>query len=279
MLMTNKENFITIDKDQNLSHAIDLMDKNNISRLMVTDDGKIMGILTEGDIGERLGTGRERKLRTTQLHVSGPMTKDLKTYELPSDAIYVSSEMKKDIKYSSNPEIVVDIARLMIEEGFSSVPLTEDGEIIGLVTKTDLIGCLNESKKPVKHFYTDEMIVCNPHDSLVHARKMMQEYEVERLVVMNKGMIAGIVTTKDIAEGLNTFRRALDSFTHPDIKRLRVQDVMTSDPVTIDHEAPVYRVVQIMQEEKISGIPVTGPDPGIITKTDLIREIASGNLP
>ncbi|MEA1924303.1 MAG: CBS domain-containing protein [Candidatus Altiarchaeota archaeon] len=268
--MTPKEDLVTIDKDQNLKDALTLMDKNRLSKLMVTEEGEIMGILTDGDIEERLGTGRERKLKTSRIHVSSAMTKDLKYWDAKPDEFHISPDMQKDLRY----EKIRGMAESMLENNISSLPVREEGKVIGLVSETDLIETLRGSRKLVKEFYTRGCLTVNPNDTLVHARKIMHENNIGRLVVENRGYIAGIVTDKDVAEGLNIFRRALDKLHHPDIKALKVGDVMTPDPLIIDHEDTIGQAVEIMLENKISGLPVTGEHPGIITKKNLIRGIA-----
>ncbi len=278
MIMTKVEDFITIDKDRNLEDAIRLMEKHGISRLIVTDNNRIIGIITEEDIGRRLGTGRERKLKTTQIHVSSAMTKDMKFLNLESKDIYISSDMEMDIKYVTHKEDIKKMAEIMIKNRFSSLPIKYNDEIIGLVTKTDLIKCLRDSKKLVKDFYTKNPIVINPNDTIVYARKLMIDNNIKRLIVENGGFIVGIVTEKDIARGLNIFRRALDKFHHPDIRRLKVEDIMTSNPITVSGEDNIGNLVNIMLEKNISGIPVMDPEIGIITKTDLVLGIASGKL-
>ncbi len=254
-----KKKLITIDKDQNLGDALRLMDKKDISRLLVTEGDRIIGIITEEDVANRLGTGQERKLKTSHIHVSSAMTRDLKT---------ISIESGMD-----------DTARIMLENRFSSLPVTEDSEIIGLVTKTDLVKSLKKSKKPVKGFYTKNPIRVNPGDTLVHARKLMLEYNIHRLIVTDRGLLAGILTERDLARGLKTFRKALDKNGHPDIQGLKVEYVMTGDPITVKPETTVGEAVEIMLKNRISGIPVIARDFGILTKTDLVRGIADGRLP
>ncbi|HEX55473.1 MAG TPA: CBS domain-containing protein [Candidatus Altiarchaeales archaeon] len=250
---------IKIDKDRNLEDAINLMEKNNISRLLVTEDDKIIGIITEEDIANRLATGRERKLKTGHIHVSSAMSKEL-----------VVVERNEDIRVA---------ARIMLENGFSSLPVTGDNEIIGLVTKTDLIKILRNSDAEVLRFYTRNPIIVNPNDSLVFARKLMLENNIHRLLVTNEGLLVGILTERDIASGLRIFRRALDKYEHPDIHKLKVHNVMTPEPITTTPRKPISEVVNLMLNEGVSGIPVIARDSGIITKTDLIRGIANGELP
>jgi CBS domain-containing protein len=254
-----RRELITIDKDQNLTDALRLMDKEHISRLLVTDNGKILGIITEEDIANRLGTGKERKLKASHIHVSAAMTRDLKVISTDSD--------------------IRDAARTMLKNGFSSLPVVVESEIVGLITKTDLVMSLAQSRKKIRDFYTKDPILVNPADTLVSARKLMIEHKIHRLLVTDRGLLAGIITERDIARGLKTFRKALDKDAHPNIRGLRVEHLMSGEPITIKPETTVGEAVDIMLRNRISGIPVVTKDFGILTKTDLVRGIAEGKLP
>jgi len=255
-------NPITIDKDQRLKDALRCMTKEKISRLLVTDEGEIVGIITEEDVAKRLGKakdlGTERKLMASAFHVSSAMMKELITVSLETSE--------------------ADAAKVMLEHGFSSVPVTDGSRIVGLVTKTDLIRGLVNSKKEAVNFYTKDPITTSPGASLVSAREKMLKHNVHRLVVTNRGMIAGILTERDVAYGLSVFRKALDSKIQADVRGMRVEHVMAHDPVVIKPGTPVGKAVKIMLEKNISGLVVVG-EFGILTKTDLVRGISDGELP
>lgn len=257
MIISDK--LIKVDKDESINDALELMTKKRISRLLVTENDEVIGIITEEDIAKRLGTGRERKLKTAHIHVSAAMTKKLKT--IPADG---------DIK---------NAARIMLENKFSSLPVVRNNKVIGILTKTDLVKHLLKSKKKVEKFYTKNPVVTNPGDTLVSARKLMLDKKIHRLLVLDRGMIAGILTERDMAKGLKTFRKAIDKFPQADIQRLLVEQVMTIEPITIRPETTVGEAAKIMLKNKISGIPVIAEKFGILTKTDLVRGFADGLLP
>ena len=47
---------VTIDKSERLGHALDLMEKNDLRRLLVTNKDKMGGIITTRQIARVLGT-------------------------------------------------------------------------------------------------------------------------------------------------------------------------------------------------------------------------------
>ncbi|MDH5443179.1 MAG: CBS domain-containing protein, partial [Hadesarchaea archaeon] len=65
---------VTLDKDQPLANAIDLMRRNEISRLVALEAGKIVGMITEKDIAREMGSSTAYRLPPGRMHVSNVMT-------------------------------------------------------------------------------------------------------------------------------------------------------------------------------------------------------------
>ena len=73
------EDIITIDKDQNLSDALKLLRKHNVSRLPVTNNKELVGIISERDIAAKLGSSKYESMPASRLHISSVMVKDVFT--------------------------------------------------------------------------------------------------------------------------------------------------------------------------------------------------------
>ncbi|MFZ2455282.1 MAG: CBS domain-containing protein [Candidatus Altiarchaeia archaeon] len=253
------KDLVTIDKDSHLHAALEIMQKRHISRLIVTEGGNIVGILAEEDIANRLADGKERKLKAEHIHISGAMTKDP-----------VSIDVGASLR---------DAAKIMLEKKFSSLLVKKEGAVIGLITKTDLVKTLCSSKKEVKEFCTPNPVTVKPEETIVSVRKTMLARNIHRAPVMDNGALVGMLTERDIAKGLDTFRKAIDKYPQADIKRLTVNLVMRPAPITVKPDTSIGKAAGIMIEKKISGLPVVNEKMGIITKTDLIKGIAAGKLP
>jgi CBS domain-containing protein len=76
----------------------------------------------------------------------------------------------------------------------------------------------------------------------------------------------GVVTEADILRVLSE-GKALETLT--------AGDIMTEKPATVDVEAPITEVIQILQEHRILRVPVTerGRLVGIISRSDIIRAV------
>lgn len=244
---------ITIDVDRNINDAIKLMKRKKVSRLLVKDKGKIIGIITERDIARRLGYWKERKLPVTHIYVSSAYTKDLKTIDEEAD--------------------ISEASKLMSKYKISSLVVTKENEVCGIITKTDLIKSLKDNKTPVKEIMKKPITV-PLGSSLLRARRIMIENRIKRLLVLRGNELVGIVTEGDIARALTSFRKFVeDKHLDKRMKEIKIDDVMTKDLITIDEGRSIGEAASIMVKKDISSLPVVkdGKLIGIVTKTDLIK--------
>jgi CBS domain-containing protein len=72
----------------------------------------------------------------------------------------------------------------------------------------------------------------------------------------------------------------LSAETQPNLIALRVRDLMTKDPVSIDAERSIREAAQLMRERRISCLPVTSRDElaGIVTNVDLRDRVVAEGL-
>lgn len=120
---------------------------------------------------------------------------------------------------------------------------------------------------------TRQVYTVRPEEPLSRARKLMLSKNVGRLVVVdNDNMVVGIVTVTDVADALvNRYpSRPADS--------IRIGEVMTRDPVTIEPTKTVKTAAWTMLKYGVGGLPVVnslGELVGIITRSDLLRAFAT----
>ena len=238
------EDIITVDKDQNLSDALKLLRKHNVSRLPVTNNKELVGIISERDIANKLGSSKYESMPASRLHISSVMVKDVFT---------VPETMQLD-----------EVARLMLENGIGSVPvMNEDDKMAGIVSKADFVTLavgIAFEKITVKEIMTKDLTVVSPTERLVHARRQMIESHVGRLPVVDDENLVGMVTSKDQKS---------------QIKEVLVEDIMSSNPTVTSKDATIAEVAKVMMETGYNGLPVVEGNVvvGIITQTDILRLI------
>ncbi len=109
-------------------------------------------------------------------------------------------------------------------------------------------------------------------DSVAKAWELMGERKVRRLPVTNAdGALVGIVTRSDL---LSIFGISPDAEHGGGHWTTPVENVMTADPRTASPRDPLEVAARLMQDSKISGLPVvdaSGKVVGMITESDIFR--------
>ena len=253
------EDLITIDKDQNLSDALKLLRKHNVSRLPVTNNKELVGIISERDIANKLGSSKYESMPASRLHISSVMVKDV---------ITVPQTMQ-----------LGEVAKLMLEKGIGSVPVMDGDKMVGIVSKADFVTLavgIAFDKITVKELMTKDLKSVSPTERLIHARRVMIESHVGRLPVIEDETLVGMITSKDLMRAFIDFRKNVpEKYQKSQIKEVSVEDIMSSNPIFTSKDATISEVSKIMMETGYNGLPVVedGEVVGIITQTDILRLI------
>ena len=131
----------TVSPDMSVEEAAKVMSDNNVSGLpVVNDDGELVGILSEKDM-----IIKDKKLHFPDyINVLGGIIY-LESYKKFEEefkkyiAVDVKGLMTKDVITISPEETLEEIANLMVEEDINRLPVVEDGKLIGIVTRGDLV--------------------------------------------------------------------------------------------------------------------------------------------
>jgi len=225
---------VTIDKSERLGHALDLMEKHDLRRLLVTNKDKMGGIITMRQIARVLGTRKSLGMPASSLHVA-------------------SATMDSVIKVL--PDMDVRDAMVLLQK--TGVLVAMDGEkVMGWVRPREILAAVN-----ISGLASDAMrfpLTSNPNDRLVHARRMMLDRGVGRLPVVEGGRLVGIISERDVAKSLRAFRDLNDTASkqYARIYNILVSDVMTHDVKYVYADTPLDEVKKIILTENRGGLPV-----------------------
>lgn len=109
---------------------------------------------------------------------------------------------------------------------------------------------------------------------VMEAMQLMKSGGYRRLPVVDGGTLVGIVTDRDLKEATPSKATTLSVYElNYLLSKLAVKDVMSTPVITIGSSDPVERAALLMEEHKISGLPVVDDEQlvGIFTITDLLR--------
>ncbi|HSM55898.1 MAG TPA: CBS domain-containing protein [Candidatus Sulfomarinibacteraceae bacterium] len=129
----------------------------------------------------------------------------------------------------------------------------------------------------VKEWMTPEPVTITPNTTLPEAHRLMMEHSIRRLPVMQDGHLVGIVTLGDVrgAEPSGATSLSIWEINYL-VSRLRVEEIMTPRPFTINESATLGEAARLMLKYKVSGLPVlddSGRVIGIITESDIFRMV------
>lgn len=101
-------------------------------------------------------------------------------------------------------ENVLESARLMAAEDVGSLPVVDDGQLVGMVTDRDLVlqvlaKDLDPHKTTVGSVCSENPVVVAPEDSLAEALQRMARERVRRLPVVEDRRLVGILAQADVS--------------------------------------------------------------------------------
>ncbi len=99
---------------------------------------------------------------------------------------------------------LIDVAKIMKEQGIGAVPVCEGERLLGIVTDRDIIIRAVAERKDIQKILAGQVMTLEPvcveeKDTLSHAADLMAEYQVKRLPVMKNNKIIGMITLGDLA--------------------------------------------------------------------------------
>ena len=109
---------------------------------------------------------------------------------------------------------------------------------------------------------------------VMEAMQLLRKGGYRRLPVVDGGRLVGIVTDRDLKNATPSSANTLSVYElNYLLSKLTVREVMTQPVVTVSPADPVEQASLLMEEHKISGLPVVegGKLTGILTITDLLR--------
>jgi CBS domain-containing protein len=116
----------------------------------------------------------------------------------------------------------------------------------------------------VKDIMNTDVKTIKPDESVQKAAEIMKEFRIGSLIVITGTKLVGIITERDILNGVVAEDKVPSE--------VKVEDVMTREVIMVSPEMGIEEAVDLMMEKKIKKLPVVSSDKliGIVTVTDII---------
>ena len=121
-----------------------------------------------------------------------------------TDEVLVREVMSSPVIEAEEHETAEDAAKKMMKYGVGAIIVTgQRGEPVGIVTKTDLVNkVIAKNLKPnevkLKDIMSTPLQTIDPDARIEEALRKMNKLKVNRLAVIYKNRLAGLVSIKDI---------------------------------------------------------------------------------
>ena len=115
-----------------------------------------------------------------------------------------SEIMTRDVRTATREMTLRDVAVMMRDGDMGSVPVVEDGRLVGIITDRDIVvRSIAEGRGPdtlVGETMTSEIYSVKPDDFVFEAVRLMGDKQVRRIpVVGDDGKLSGIISMADVA--------------------------------------------------------------------------------
>jgi len=265
---------ISILKRSSVSEVMKKLLEYDLSRLIVVEDGKPIGIITEKNVALFLFS------ETTRQGLD-----DIPIAKIMKPILFVDE--------SQSPE---KSAKTMIENGVSSLTIGSDVELKGIFTKTDLVKYyLNNisDEDKIVDYMTHDYVNTHTAAPLFKVVRKMLEKKISRVIVKNQNENpVGVISFR------NLFRISIElgddeeDLEHATLDQIRkgflseegfgnislARDVMTKGLITIKFNQSLSDACKLILENNVSGLVVLNGNEsiaGIISKTDIVKALAS----
>lgn len=193
----------------------------------------------------------------------------------PIDSYRVRDFMSRVYETASSSEPVDRVVERMLDSPtrVDRVLVLEDGALVGILTTGDIARVFWEHGRGC--FKVRDLMQLNP--TVVHDYTPMAEIMREitlsrykRVIVMSGRKILGVITVLDLSLAL--FEKLKQHGDKDAIELIKLEDVITLDPITITETEDAAVAAGIMAEKRVGGLPVFNLElKGMLTKTDFLK--------
>lgn len=150
----------------------------------------------------------------------------------------VKNYMKRKVVYFKPSDSIFDVAKVFSKRHISGAPVVKGRKVVGVISETDIIKFIKVklpetdifthephaltilvakfvregidfmreikkiSKCDVEDFMSKEVISITPDSSILEAAEIMEKYHVDRLPVIEKGRLRGIIARADLINAM-----------------------------------------------------------------------------
>lgn len=252
----------TITPESTLQEAAQLMGEKHIGSLIVMKYETPVGIITEGDLLSVVSDGIP--LERDWIRSSPSICNENVENNMSSPLIRICVDYR-----------LKDAARIMIEKKVRRLGICDSGDLVGIVTTSDMIGYLPQVPETMKrwfevdHFMSKQVVTADEEMLLEKVATIMATKHVGSVIVTSKGEPVGIFTERDLLTKILCKDKSLIE---------EVGNVCSSPLIIAPIGISTHDAAEIMIKKHIKRLPIAkdGKLVGVLSARDLVEAYARG---
>jgi len=236
----------TISSGETVVSATKTMCENNISCIVVVDNGSVVGILTERDLLKRIAAKEKDYSKIT-----------------------IAETMSCPVETISPNLSVLEAGRIMEDRHIKRLPVIEKKRLVGIITQTELTRLLTSSAmwRNVVEIMTWDVAGIQCKASVAEAAEVMTSRHISCIVTLEEDEVVGVLTERDLLKRVVGLQK--------DPADVKAEEVMSSPVICVPPDCPVFTASRIMDNIDVRRLVVTEDKQlcGIVTQTDVFRAV------
>jgi CBS domain-containing protein len=175
-------------------------------------------------------------------------------------SIKVDDVMVRDVARAELPGSRDEVLEILKLKHISGVPIVKNGELVGIVTRTDMLK--HPEEEQIAMLMTRNPITITSDKSIVDAARLILDNNIRRLPVVEDGHLIGLVTIADIVGAMGRL-----NITSP------ISNYIGNHVVSVWSETPLSVVGEIMELADVKAVPILDSTltlVGVASDKDLI---------
>lgn len=246
-------NIVEVGLGATLAQAVEVMASARISSLVVMEQGRAAGIITERDVLRALG---------------GAVAPDTPVRQVMSSPVV---SLAQDTPLHEAYHVLVErgVRHLLVTDGA--------GQAVGIVSNSDFrfslgLDFFRRLRDNVRAVMQDRVPVLAFSDSLQQALSAMEKQHASCVIALSDQVPQGILTERDAVRLYHQGEVSL---------QLPLSQVMTRSLATITQDVPLHEAVERMHQERVRHLVVvdgSGRFQGVVSEQDVVAQLESEYL-
>lgn len=176
------------------------------------------------------------------------------------ESITVEEVMVRDVASAALPGARDEVLEILKSKHISGVPIVKNSELVGIVTRTDLLK--NPEEEQIAILMTRNPITITPDSTIVEAARVILENNIRRLPVVENHSLVGLITIADIVGAIARLNI-----------KTPISEYIGNNVVSVWSETPLSVVGAIMELADVKAVPILDANltlVGVAADKDLI---------